>query len=58
MQIPKIVHNIWIQGWDSLPNEIKNNRNKIIELNKDWNFILWDNEMILNILKLIHPMVY
>jgi len=49
--IPKIIHNIWIQGYMHLPNEIKIKHLNIKKLNLEWEFIIWDNNMILNLLK-------
>ena len=49
--IPKIIHNIWIQGYEHLPEKNKLNHIHIKKLNPDWDFIIWDNQMILNLLK-------
>lgn len=51
MNIPKIIHNIWIQGYDNLPNENKLNIQKIKKLNPEWEFMIWDENMILRLLK-------
>ena len=48
--LPKIVHNIWIQGYDNLTNDVKENHNKIRQFNPDWKFIIWNDEMISNLL--------
>lgn len=37
--IPKIVHNIWIQGYDQLPENIKKRYEDIKKLNPNWKFI-------------------
>jgi hypothetical protein len=55
--IPKIIHNIWIQGYDNLPNENKINYMNIKKLNPDWEFIIWDDEMIKKLLKK-YPLIY
>ena len=55
--IPKIIHNIWLQGYNNIPNEIKINYNKIKKLNPDWEFIIWDNHMIKTLLKK-YPTIY
>lgn len=55
--IPKIIHNIWIQGYDNLPNENKINYMNIKKLNPDWEFIIWDDEMIKKLLKK-YPNIY
>ena len=49
--IPKIIHNIWIQGYEDLPEKNKLNHINIKKLNPDWDFIIWDNKMILQLLK-------
>jgi hypothetical protein len=49
--IPKIIHNIWIQGHENLPNEIKIHHLNIKKLNPDWEFMIWDDEMIKNLLQ-------
>lgn len=49
--IPKIIHNIWLQGYDNLPNTIKIQHNNIKKNNSDWEFIIWDNTMIEKLLK-------
>jgi len=55
--IPKIIHNIWIQGYDNLPNENKINYMNIKKLNPGWEFIIWDDEMIKKLLKK-YPNIY
>jgi hypothetical protein len=57
MPIPKLIHNIWIQGYEHLPNEIKQKHLKIKNMNPDWDFIIWDEKMIIEILKK-HPKLY
>jgi len=49
--IPKIIHNIWIQGYDELPEEIKKNQLLVKKSNPDWEFIVWDKISILKLLK-------
>jgi len=49
--IPKIIHNIWIQGYNNLPNINKINQEKIKKLNPEWEFIIWDELMIKKLLK-------
>jgi len=49
--IPKIIHNIWIQGYNELPEKNKKNQIEIKKLNPDWDFIIWDNTMILQLLE-------
>ena len=55
--IPKIIHNIWIQGYENLPNEIKIHHLNIKKLNPDWEFMIWDDEMIKNLLQK-YPKIY
>ena len=55
--IPKIIHNIWIQGYQNLPEKEKQNHLKIKKLNPDWEFIIWDNNMIIELLKK-YPKIY
>jgi hypothetical protein len=49
--IPKLIHNIWIQGYDQLPEKKKQNHIEIKKLNPDWDFIVWDNKTILQLLQ-------
>ncbi len=49
--IPKLIHNIWIQGYENLPEKNKKNNIKIKILNPDWKFIMWNEHMILKLLK-------
>ena len=49
--IPKIIHNIWIQGYDKLSEEIKKNHLLVKKSNHDWEFMIWDNVAILKLLK-------
>lgn len=49
--IPKIIHNIWIQGYDNLSEKNKENYNKNKKLNPGWRFIFWDEPMIIELLK-------
>ena len=55
--IPKIIHNIWIQGYENLPNENKIHHLNIKKLNPDWEFMIWDDEMIKNLLQK-YPKIY
>lgn len=49
--IPKIIHNIWIQGYDTLSEKNKQNYDNIKKLNHDWKFIFWDEPMIIELMK-------
>lgn len=55
--IPKIIHNIWIQGYENLPNDNKIHHLNIKKLNPDWDFMIWDDEMIKNLLQK-YPKIY
>jgi mannosyltransferase OCH1-like enzyme len=55
--IPKIIHNIWIQGYENLPNENKIYHLNIKKLNPDWDFMIWDDGMITNLLQK-YPKIY
>lgn len=55
--IPKLVHNIWIQGYNNLPENLKTSYNNIKELNPEWEFIFWDENMIIDLLKK-YPNIY
>ena len=58
MIIPKIIHNIWIQGYNELPEKNKKNHIEIKKLNPDWDFIIWDNAMILQLLEKYPKILY
>lgn len=47
MTIPKIIHQIWLQGWNSLPSKYEKNVTSILEHNKDWHHIRWDENSVL-----------
>ena len=49
--IPKILHNIWIQGYDQLPEEVKKNNLLVKKANPVWEFMIWDHTAILKLLK-------
>jgi hypothetical protein len=55
--VPKIIHNIWIEGYENLPNEMKMNYLNIKKSNPEWEFMIWDNEMITQLLKK-YPTIY
>lgn len=49
-KIPKIIHQIWIQGYDNISLE---NKKKIINTKKihpNWQYILWDENSIIKLL--------
>lgn len=49
--IPKFIHQIWIQGNELLPEDLKKNKDTIKNMHADWTYILWDEIMILELLK-------
>jgi len=50
-KIPKIIHQIWIQGEENIPDDLIVNNRKIKELHPEWKYILWDEITILELLK-------
>jgi len=57
MHIPRIIHNIWIQGYDQLSEDIREKHLKIKKINPNWDFIIWDERMIKEVIKK-HPKIY
>ena len=49
--IPKIVHNIWIQSYNSLPKKEKTNLLNLKKLNPKYKFIFWDENKIKHLLE-------
>jgi mannosyltransferase OCH1-like enzyme len=49
--IPKIIHTIWLQGYEFLPEKQKVLHNNLKKLHSDFEFIVWDNKMIYSLLK-------
>ena len=48
--IPKFIHQIWIQGENLIPAKMKKNMDKIKDMHNDWQYILWDEIAILQLL--------
>ena len=44
--IPNIIHQIWIQGRDKIPNELQDHYRSCREINKNFRHILWDERKI------------
>lgn len=44
--IPKLIHQIWFQGWDQLPSKYVSNVESVIAANPDWKHIKWDQDSI------------
>lgn len=51
MLIPKIIHQIWIQGFDELPEDLKSKHLLLKEYNPDYKIILWDDKKIQKLLE-------
>lgn len=49
--IPKIIHNIWLDGYDNISEDIKINYMNIKKQNPEWEFMIWDNTMIEKLLQ-------
>tara|TARA_B100000795_G_C22679668_1_gene391252 strand:- start:553 stop:741 length:189 start_codon:yes stop_codon:yes gene_type:complete len=47
----KIVHQIWFQGKDKIPEKYHNNLKKTKNTLKNWRHIIWDDESIQKELK-------
>lgn len=46
MIFPKIIHQIWYQGQNKIPEDLKENCRKIKNLHPKWEHILWDDDRI------------
>ena len=44
--IPKIIHEIWFQGWNNLPEKYQKNVKSVQNQNPDWQFKTWDNDSL------------
>lgn len=53
--IPKIVHQIWIQGKKSLPEDLLEKHDLIKNSNPDYQVLLWDDQSIRNLLSNKYP---
>lgn len=49
--IPHIIHQIWLQGEMNIPVKFQSNVKKIKRLHPTWEYILWDEIMIINLIK-------
>jgi mannosyltransferase OCH1-like enzyme len=43
MAAPMIIHQVWIQGYDVMPEQYKRNAKKWQEMNPDWKYMFWDD---------------
>ena len=48
----KYIHNIWIQGYEFIPKDIKKNIEIKKKINPTWKYIVWNEKMILQLLQL------
>jgi len=46
MLIPKTTHQVWMQGWDQLPQKFHKNVEKLHRLNPDWEHKTWDETQL------------
>jgi mannosyltransferase OCH1-like enzyme len=46
MPIPKITHQIWMQGWDNLPPAFQTNVERLHEVNPDYQHMKWDEKSL------------
>lgn len=51
MCFPKIIHQIWMQGYDNMPDKHKENVQKIRDMHPDWKYLFWDESQILRLMK-------
>lgn len=49
--IPKVIHQIWIQGYDSIPSQLKEYHDGCQRINNDFVHILWDEQKIVKLMK-------
>lgn len=48
--IPKIIHQIWFQGQNRIPEHLIDYQKSWIEKNKDYNYMFWDETSIKNLI--------
>ncbi len=51
MSIPKVIHQIWLQGENNLPSKFNNNIKTIKDNHDKWQYYLWDEKDILELIK-------
>lgn len=49
--IPKIIHQIWIQGISNVPENIRKHMDTCVSVNKNFKFVYWDDTKIIQLLK-------
>jgi len=55
MHIPKIIHQIWLQGENNIPEDYPNYSGSWKEKNPEFTYIMWDNDMIVELIKKTFP---
>ena len=50
MRIPKIIHQIWIQGYNYIPDKLKNFHLQCKTINNDFEYIVWNETSIIKLL--------
>lgn len=56
--IPNIIHQIWIQGYDNIPNTLLAYHLECKNINNNFEFILWDDEKIKKLLAEYFGLLY
>jgi mannosyltransferase OCH1-like enzyme len=46
MGVPKITHQIWLQGWAARPPKFEENIQALHDLNPNWEHMKWDNKTL------------
>lgn len=49
-KIPKIIHQIWMQGYENISTQNKKKIENTKNIHSDWKYILWDEKKIENLL--------
>ena len=47
MPVPRITHQVWMQGWEQLPQKFHENVEKLYRLNPDWEHRTWDESQLM-----------
>jgi len=56
-KIPRITHQIWLQGWDSLPPKFADNVNSLRTLNPGYTHMVWDEASLREECRKLFPTV-
>lgn len=46
MPVPRVTHQVWMQGWDQLPRKFHGNVQKLRQMNPDWMHRTWDENQL------------